>query len=560
MKKIIVFFMTLMLVFIVTGCSKKPTATIKNEDIRRSSYKFDLTVDDKGMVTKGSVAVNFYKVANKEETLVSTKTLTTFSETVSVNGLESDTDYRCDVSCTYNKKAHIIYTWFIKTNEVGTEFDPVEIKTANELYDCIANDYSSDVYYKLANDIDFDEYVDEEGNKKEFGGMATTSSNAFAGHLDGNGKTIKNVTITSSTTYNGFFGYLKGTIENVTFKNVTLNVTRDSSTTTYIGAICGYGYQAQIINTTVEDVVINADAKTQYTGGAIGYAFATNTNALNVKNLVINAKNADTAYVGGIASYLCQNSSSKYGKLFDSSVKGTVNVSATSTLYYGGLVGLLKAGSEINKCIADINATIKTYGATKAAGLVGQANLNSVDYDDYIKNVVTKGNITYKSIKETEVIENNGDVIIGGLIASATAAIIDSAYIEMDLNVEARIKEKKNLYVGLVFGNGHEYHSELSKSIINGSITAVTADSHTDAVINIHGYDGASYDDGTEFKPLSTIDSETVGYIVLDVTIDETTTTYPTPIAIADASTKAKWDMNVFNVTVNGNKLDIEFN
>ena len=87
MKKIFVFLMTLVLIFTLAACSKKPTATIENENIKRSSYSFDLKVDDKDIVTKGSVLVNFYKITKKEESLVSTKTLSTFDETVSVTGL-----------------------------------------------------------------------------------------------------------------------------------------------------------------------------------------------------------------------------------------------------------------------------------------------------------------------------------------------------------------------------------------------------------------------------------------------------------------------------------------
>ena len=222
MKKIIVFFMTLVLIFTVTGCGKKPTAKIENEDLKRTSYKFDLKVDDKDIVTKGSVLVNFYNIEKKDEVLVSTKTLTTFDETVSVTGLESDTDYRCDVVCTYNKKSHIIYSWVITTLKDGTENEPIKISTANELVDFITKDYSEDAFYELANDIDFATYTnkDSEGNEVPFAGLSTTSSTAFAGTLNGNNHTIRNVNLTTSRTYNGFFGDLKGTIEDVNFENL----------------------------------------------------------------------------------------------------------------------------------------------------------------------------------------------------------------------------------------------------------------------------------------------------------------------------------------------------
>ena len=565
MKKIVVFFMTLMLVFVITGCGKKPTAKIENEVIRRSSYKFDLTVDDKDMVTKGSVSVNFYKVAKKEETLVSTKTLTTFSETVTVNGLESNTDYRCDVLCTYDKKSHIIYTWYIKTVEEGTEFEPVIINSANELVERINDDYSSDVYYKLGKDIDFNEYVDENGAKKEFSGLSSTSSSAFEGLLDGDGHTIKNVSINSSVTYNGFFGYLKGKVENVTFEDININVSRDSSSTTYVGAICGYGYQAQLNNVTCKNITVTVSAATQYTAGLVGYAFATNINSLELTDLNLSVTkpttgSSSTAYVGGLTSYICQNSSSKFGKIYDVEISGTTTISQIDTLYYGGLVGLLKAGSRIDKAIANINSTIKTKGETRIGGLIGQANLNSVDVDEYITNVVAKGNINYKSYMDEAVIENTSDMFIGGLIGSATAVIVDSAYIEMDIDIEAKIAKDKYLYSGLVFGSGYEYHTTLKKSFINGSIKAITDGSDADGKNSIHGFDGASYMDGVDEKTYSTIDLNTVGYSKIELDIDGVVQDYSGTIELNNASTKAKWNLNIWkNITVENGKLTVDF-
>ena len=42
---------------------------------------------------------------------------------------------------------------------------------AQELVDNLTNDYSSDAFYCLANDIDFAEYKDDEGNAKVFAGL-----------------------------------------------------------------------------------------------------------------------------------------------------------------------------------------------------------------------------------------------------------------------------------------------------------------------------------------------------------------------------------------------------
>ena len=561
MKKIIVFFMTLVLIFTVAGCGKKPKAKIENEDIRRSSYKFELTVDDKDIVTKGSVLVNFYKISKKDEVLVSTKTLTTFEETVSVTGLESDTEYRCDVVCTYNKKSHIIYSWIVKTKKDGTEFDPIIITTANELVENLSRDYSEDAYYELGNDIDFNDYTnkDENGNEIPFEGVSPTSSQAFAGTLKGNNYKISNVNITSSASYNGFFGYLKGTIEDVKFENINVSVSRDSSTTTYSGLVCGYAYQAKFINVELNNSTLTVDAKTQYTGGLVGYSFASNIINSKNSNLNLESKKGTTSYVGGLTSWIQQNSSDSYGKIINATVDGTVKVDLTEKLYYGGLVGLVKSGATVEKAIANVNATIYTSGATDAAGLIGNAKMSDFKVADRIKNVVSKGKITYKSIKEDEVVENSGDVAIAGLVGSATAVKLSGAYSEMELDIEAKIASDKGLYSSLAFGRGFEYHTELSNAIVNGKINAVTTDSAQDATISVHGYDGSVYIDGDGKEvPISVIDDKvSVWYVELTINDSE----YPEPIAIADAAAGAKWDMVVWNVTVDkvNNKIDVVF-
>lgn len=558
MKKIIVFFMALVTLVTISACGVKPTAEVSNPKIGRSSYTFDLKVEDKDIVTKGSVLVNFYKLNKKDEELATTKTLTTFSETVTVTGLTSDTEYRADVLCTYNKKSHIIYSWTFTTNDKGTIFDPIEIKTPKELVDNFANDYSADAYYVLASDIDFSEYKDDEGALIEFSGISNTSSSAFQGHFNGNGYTIKNVTITSSQTYNGFFGYLKGYVENVKFDNIVLDVDRDTSTSTYSGIVAGYSYQAKINNVTVTNSKLDVYAKNQYTGGLVGYGFASNFNYDNL-DVEITSNGGSTSYVGGITGYLCQNSSSRFGKIYNCSVSGKIDVIGTKSLYYGGLVGMLKAGSAIDRGIADINATIKATNTSKVGGIVGQANLNSVDSDKYIKNVVAKGNITFKTISDTEVELSDGSIYIGGLVGSATAVILDSAYVELDIVIEAKVKKEKELYAGLAFGNGFELHTELYNAIINGSIKATTTDSEAESIVSVHGYDGSVYIDGMDEKSSSHIDSETVKYVKISLDVDGTTQDYPQAITLDSVSSAATWDKYIWDTKVESNKLVVTF-
>ena len=478
--------------------------------------------------------------------------------------MESDTDYRCDVMCTYNKKSHVIYSWVVTTKKDGTQFDPIIITTADELVEYLSNDYSSDAYYELGNDIDFTGYkkTNEDGTQEDFTGLSSTSSTAFAGYLNGKGHTIKNVTLSSEVTYNGFFGYLKGTLEDVNFENINVSVTRTSSSTTYTGSVCGYGYQAKLINVNVKNATLTVNAKTQYTGGIIGYAFATNVTYSENSGITINSTSGSTAYVGGITAYLCQNSSSKFGKIYHASVEGTATLDKGSTVFYGGLVGYLKAGSYIDRSIANMNATISSSGKTKAAGLVGHANLNSVDdiTIEYVKNVVAKGSIIFKSIKDEELSEVEEEIMIGGLFGSATAVKINNAYIEMDLDIEAKVAEKGSLYSGLVYGRGYEYHTELHNAIIIGNIKYVTTGSHDSATISVSEYDGSTYNDGGVIKPLSVIDETNVGYTTITIDKNGTEET-STGISIADAINYAGFDTVIWDVTVDStnNVLNVKF-
>ena len=140
-------------------------------------------------------------------------------------------------------------------------------------------------------------------------------------------------------------------------------------------------------------------------------------------------------------------------------------------------------------------------------------------------------------------------MFIGGLIGSATTVLVDSAYVELNIDIEAKVAKDKKLYSGLAFGNGVEFHTGLYNAIINGSIKAVTTDSDAEAVISIHGYDGSVY--GSEEKPSSTIDSETVKYIAISLDVDGADYSYPdSGISFDNISSVVTWNTNVWGYSV----------
>ena len=210
-----------------------------------------------------------------------------------------------------------------------------------------------------------------------------------------------------------------------------------------------------------------------------------------------------------------------------------------------------------------MNATITSYGNATIGGLVGQAKLNGVDDTkiEYIKNVVAKGSINYKTIKEEELTLNNDLVMIGGLIGSATTVKINQTYIEMDIDIEAKMDEKGSLYAGLVYGCGYEYHTELHNAIINGTIKSKTTDSHADATISVYGYDGSTYIEGGVEKTYSIIDNLTVGHVTMTVEREGVSEDYDGAISITDAASVAQWDSEIWTIVVDSTnkKINVSF-
>lgn len=562
MKKIIGFFIALALVIALSACGNNYKVTIENAVEGRSTYTCNVKIEEDDSMTKGSVIIKINEITDDGDSLFTTKTLSSFEGPVSVTGLNSSTDYRADLYCTINKKQELIYSWSFKTNEDGTQYDPISITTASQLVDAISEDYSSDAYYILGCDIDFSTYVDEETKEpKKFEGLCKSSSQSFQGNFDGDGFTIKNVTITSTSGYVGFFGYLKGIVRNVNFENVTINVDKTSTESTYIGALCGYGYEAKINNVNINGCKLNVSAPKQYVGGLVGYSFATNILNSNVSNLDITSKKASTGYVGGLTGYLCQNSSNLYGLVYYSKVDGKINVSNASDIYYGGLVGYAKSGISIEEAIADVEANILADGKIYAGGFAGCVNFGSGENtkSDAIRNVVAKGELKYQTNKNDERAESSNNILIGGFIGSATSVDVSCAYIDILVDIDCKLSKDGKLYASAVYGCGYDYHTTLRESILNAKINVVTTDSNEDSVKNIHGYDGESYKDAN--GNWCSVSGTQPIYISLGITIDGADESYPASTASFDQATVdlAKWNLNIWDVEIKTDEFVISF-
>ena len=206
--------------------------------------------------------------------------------------------------------------------------------------------------YKIMNDLDF-----------RNSGSEICVTNTYTGTLDGNGYTLKNITLTKSGTFFGtvtgkienlnvenfkiqnagsyFVGFIsqlqKGTVDRLNFSNVEITATGNGSM--QIGTISSGSQSGHIENCTVNNLKITSivSAQSRYIGGII--SSMTNEQAFTLKNC--------------------------YVQDFDIIVKNVINESCN-----GGIMANLSGGGSIQNCYAIGNIDTD---AENAGGIVGKS-------------------------------------------------------------------------------------------------------------------------------------------------------------------------------------------
>ena len=289
----------------------------------------------------------------------------------------------------------------------GTKSDPYLISSAADLvsladsvngnddlsYGSGSNVYSktfSGEYFALQNDIDM--------SGVEFTPIGNGFSYRFCGVFDGQGHTIKNLTVsTGSSGYAGLFGYADTTsvIKNLTIENASI-----SATSNYAGGVAAMSYgeiegchvTGTITNTAIGCAGITASGMNisncsfagsingtgGITGGIVGQVFGTVSSCYAKGSVIVSAKSAGYSG-GGVAAIL-------YGqdaKCKDCYFSGTVDGSKRTNLYVGGVVGQNYLGT-IEECfaVADVigNGAKATVGGV--AGIIAGTLLNSYAIGD----------------------------------------------------------------------------------------------------------------------------------------------------------------------------------
>ena len=329
----------------------------------------------------------------------------------------------------------------------GTKDDPYQIANGSQLAYFAkrvnAEEYGekyADTYFELTEDIDL--------GGKEWTPIGETVADlimggheyfVFSGNFDGNGYTIKNLTIgTETSPYSGdvcgLFGATSGTIEDVVLENVSINYVGGNHSSGYGfrmgGALVGYS-MGDIVNCTV----IGLDMKAGSDGSYV---------ALNSIGGLVGIQDGDTTVSHSRVS----------GKIEESTKKGNV----------GGFVGTLAKGSSAKYCGADVSVEVTGNGRGIAVGgFVGIGNGVTID-ETLIENCYATGNIT-------------GAEYAGGFVGNISGLNISNCYAKGDVS---------NCFVGASFlgtdAASNNYYGTVKNCHATGLVSDISSSAYAFAM------------------------------------------------------------------------------
>ena len=253
--------------------------------------------------------------------------------------------------------------------------DNTYVSTPETLQQALAevNAGTSDNNVVLVGDIDLSNFMLTRSAAASNWVPVGTSEKPFTGVFDGNGHTIKNLTLVESEAkegkaYIGFFGYAKdATIKNVTFENVYINIPclDIDHSQGHIGAVAG----SLEGTSTIENVTVKGDIKVESTLEANG---ASRVAVVVGGNTYANVTMKNVHVVANEGSYLKANNNvgALAGQLQNVAVfeNCSSNIDVTGYKFFaGGLIGLTAGNSTFTNCHTTGDVTI-------LAGRAGRAN------------------------------------------------------------------------------------------------------------------------------------------------------------------------------------------
>ncbi len=218
-----------------------------------------------------------------------------------------------------------------------------EIKTVKEL-NAIRDNLNGK--YVLMNELDLSSLTEWEpiGNTEA----------PFTGIFNGNGYSIKNVSVTSGKNRAvGLFGEIKNaTVANLYVENVSVKINYPFEIHYCVGAVAGICKSSNILNCAASGIIDVTAGGAFSVGGIVGEVASGSSiisNCLNEANIKLAGEISDEALSSGM-------------------------VHSTNA---GGIAGVLQNGNALNRSINKGNIEINPFGYVNAGGIAGSAYFNA---------------------------------------------------------------------------------------------------------------------------------------------------------------------------------------
>ncbi len=310
----------------------------------------------------------------------------------------------------------------------GTEVDPYNIYTENDLYDLTLTSSDWDKHFIQIADLDFT------------GTAAITpiglSATEFTGSYNGQGHTITNLTVDHSSSNKNFVG-LFGFITDVTIKNLGLiNVTVTGQTA--IGGLVGYAEG----NSLIEDCYVTGsvtssseDNTSRDVGGLIGTTFQ----SVLINNCYSECSvSSDGEY--GVGGFIGRSVSSASITNCYSTGNVTDNGSSSTYSYWGGFVGY-STGGIISNCFATGDVLGSNSSGSSAGGFVGYnygGNIelchatgnvsNATNVGGFVGTDLSSSTVTSTIFRSYSVGDVSSSSSVGGFIGKLYGAELENCY------------------------------------------------------------------------------------------------------------------------------------
>jgi len=252
----------------------------------------------------------------------------------------------------------------------GTSTDPYLLYDAADFDSIRYLGFSADKYYRLVNDIDLSTFIPW----SPFG-TSHTAGFRFEAKLDGNNKTIKNLTLNPLLDYPSLFGIVNGiTVTNLTLENTTLNFT-GVNPRQYAGVLIARNYAAPCTLKFISITGVNIDYRPTNTITSFFFgSFGQNGNNLSIiQDCHISNFNADIRVGTSSGNFVGGFVSSGTFSFSRCSIVGILNTERTNTNTQTGCLfagGNLLTGSSLTDCF--VRGEIKT-SETYATAIINMA-------------------------------------------------------------------------------------------------------------------------------------------------------------------------------------------